>query len=90
MQATNIRVGRAERMQPYNIRVGRADPLCRGNGDHLCTLCRQWFTADDYLKHQAVSGIKVSTVVTPPRIRRKVLLKSTSPKQDRRPNTGRK
>jgi hypothetical protein len=47
----------SKRMQANNIRVGnRAAPLLRGRKEHFCHYCKQWFTAEEYRKHQSVSG----------------------------------
>jgi len=62
----------SKRMQGTNTKVlNPAAPLIR---DHFCRLCKQWFTAEDYRKHQTVSGIRgdytKSPLPTPPEPRR--------------------
>lgn len=58
----------SKRMQGTNTKVSNpAAPLIR---DHFCRLCKQWFTAEDYRKHQTVSGVTgaytVVSLPTPP------------------------
>jgi hypothetical protein len=54
----------SKRMQVTHRVPNRAGPLLRGKKDHFCYFSKQWFSVDEYRRHQLVSGAKSYTVVS--------------------------